>query len=194
MLSRGGVVCFPTDTLYGLSVDTSDEVALEHLYRIKGRPQELPLIVLVDSIEMVAAVARPPRDFDRIAGQFWPGPITFVLDARPGISARITGGRETVAVRWPVSDISIRIVRALGQPITSTSANRSGRLPCTSADAIAVELPEIDVIVDGGAVPDRGSSTLVDLTTIPPKILREGRVPGDEILRSLAELDLERAV
>jgi L-threonylcarbamoyladenylate synthase len=176
LLSEGGVVCIPTDTIYGLAVDASNESAIERLYRIKGRPSEMPLILLVDSAETAHVLAEPPPDFNAIAARFWPGPITFVMPAREGVPLGARSKSGAVALRWPDSELATRLVRGLGHAITSTSANRSGRPVARSADAVARELPGVDLVVDGGPLPERRPSTLLDLTSSPPIVLREGAV------------------
>ena len=182
-LAGGGVVCLPTDTLYGLAVDAASEGAIERLYRLKGRPPVKPVILLVDSLETARQVSDPPPGFDRIAAHFWPGPITFILPAIEGISAKLTAGTGTIGLRWPDAPLPVRVVRALGRPITSTSANRSGMPEARSADRIAAELAGVDLVVDQGPLEERQASTLVDLTTDPPELVREGPVSWDRLSR-----------
>lgn len=176
LLRDGGVACLPTDTLYGLAVDAFNAAAAERLYELKGRPGTMPLILLVDSLEMAREVSLPPTGFDDIASRFWPGPVTFVMNSRPALPERITGHSGSIALRWPASELVVRVVRELGRPITSTSANRSGNPPALSGEAAARELPNIDLLVDSGPTPVDKPSTLVDLTSEPPVLLREGRV------------------
>jgi len=193
VLSSGGIVCMPTDTIYGLAVDATDPAAIERLYRLKGRPPSRPVILLVVSIDMARSLTRPPPSFDALAGRFWPGPITFVLVSDPRVSPRLTAGTGTIALRWPASELAVRIVRELGRPITSTSANRSGEPPALSGEAAAASLEGIDLVVDQGRVVARPPSTLVDLTVDPPVLLREGPVPFEDVVRFLSGRSAERS-
>lgn len=186
VLEDGGVVCMPTDTVYGLAVDTSNETAIESLFRLKGRPPSRPLILLIDSVAMAKTLTFWRTEFDAVAERFWPGPISLVLPARPEVSRLLTSGTGTLALRWPDSEVAVRIVRTLGRPITSTSANPSGEPVAPSAEAVAAVLPDVDLIIDAGTLAAQAPSTLLDLSRNPPALLREGPVRFEDIRRLLA--------
>ena len=186
VIRDGGVVCFPTDTTYGLAVDPNNAAAVQRLLHIKGRGEGKPILLLVDSLEMTDAVAQPPPEFESLAAGFWPGPITFVVPARSCVSGRITAGTGTVGVRWPGADIPLRLVSACGHPLTATSANRSGRPAARTADEAVDQLgDDLDAVVDAGRLPGAAASTVLDLTANPPALLREGRVPYRDLARFL---------
>jgi L-threonylcarbamoyladenylate synthase len=181
LLLDGGVVCFPTDTLYGLAVDGTNPTSVRRLNRLKGRASETPVILLVDSVEAARRICRPPADFDAIAARFWPGPISFIMNARPDFRGPGISAAGSIALRWPRSEIVTRLLGEFGRPVTSTSANRTGRPVATSAGEVATALPGIDLLVDGGTLTDRAPSTLVDLTTRTPSVHREGVVRWSEL-------------
>ncbi len=186
IIRDGGVVCFPTDTTYGLAVDPHDPAAVQRLLQIKGRPEGKPILLLVDSLDMAAEVASPPPEFESLAAEFWPGPITFVVRARPGVSRRITAGTGTVGVRWPGADIPLRLVAACGHPLTATSANRSGRPAARTADEAVDQLGEdLDAVVDAGRLAGAAASTVLDLAANPPALLRDGPVSYRDLARFL---------
>lgn len=185
-LESGGIVCFPTDTTYGLAVDPFNEPAVEALFGLKGRPADKPILLLVDSLAMIETVAVLPAGFDAFARRFWPGPITTILPARERLSPRLTAGTGTIGVRWPAAVIPIGLLAAFGRPVTATSANRSGRPVAATIDEARaafrdVEGFHIDAVIDVGPRPVTGASTLIDMTVDPPVVLREGPVSVSEI-------------
>lgn len=186
LLREGGLVCMPTDTVYGLAVDAMNPKAVSRLFDVKGRAPDRPVILLVDSVAMARRLTWPGADFDRLTGRFWPGPLSVVLPARDPVLPELTAGTGTIALRWPRFEPAVRIIRALGGPITSTSANRSGEPVVRSADEIDSVLPEVDLVLDGGSIAPTEPSTLVDLTRDPPVLLRAGAVPFGEITAFLA--------
>lgn len=183
-LANGGVVVLPTDTLYGLAADVFDQGALQRLYAIKGRPANLALPVLIagwDQLEMVA------KDLPLVAGvlarRFWPGPLTLVLPKTSRVPSLVTGGRETVAVRMPGHPVPLALTERLGRPITGTSANRSGEPDPVSAEDVEQQLgDQVDQIIRCGPTPKGMPSTIVDVTSGAPILLREGAIPFEEIL------------
>ena len=185
-LKSGGVIAYPTDTLYGLGADVFDEAALQRVFAIKGRPGELALPVLVDGWRRVQMVAAGPSPMaERLARRFWPGPLTLVLPRSPHLSDLVTGGRDTVAVRQPDHWVPRSLVAALGRPITGTSANRSGRPDLLTVNEIRDELGAlVDYIIECGPAPQGIPSTVVDVTQEEPQLLREGVIPFDEVLRA----------
>jgi L-threonylcarbamoyladenylate synthase len=189
ILERGGVICFPTDTSYGLGVDAANESAVERLFEVKGRPESRPILLLVSSIGMALAVSRPTPDFEAAASRFWPGPITLVVHAGRTLSGRVTAGTGTVGLRWPRMPLALELVELLGRPLTATSANRSNRPVVGSVSEAIEQLGEgVDVYVDAG--PLRGSpvSTVLDLTKNPPVLLREGPVSREELTEFFGEV------
>ena len=177
LLRRGGIIGFPTDTAYGLGVDPFNEAAVDRLFSVKGRPEAKPILLLVDSIAMAESVSQPPQTFRDVVEKFWPGPLTLVLQARSQIPMKVTAGTKTIGLRWPAAAFANNLVGRFGQPLTATSANRSGEPSTVTADEVCSQLgASLDALVDGGSLPARGGSTLLDLTVDPPLVLREGPV------------------
>ncbi len=182
IVANGGVICFPTDTAYGLGVDPGNTSALDRLFTIKGRASNKPILLLVDSVEMARTQSRETALFEHLAREFWPGPITLVVSAAPGLSERVTGRSGTVGIRWPRAPLATRLVGRLGHPLTATSANLSGEAPARSATEAVDQLGDrVDLVIDGGPSPDTPSSTLLDLTKDPPRLLREGPIAYDDL-------------
>jgi L-threonylcarbamoyladenylate synthase len=147
------------------------------LFNVKGRPEAKPILLIVDSVPMAESVSRPPRNFYAVIEKFWPGPLTLVVPAGPHLSVSVTAGTGTIGLRWPVAPFANTLVRRFGCPITATSANRSGEPATITAGEVRSQLGDsLDVLIDGGALPSRGGSTLLDLTADPPVVLREGPV------------------
>jgi L-threonylcarbamoyladenylate synthase len=172
-------VAIPTDTLYGLAGNALDPRVAERIFRAKRRPENRPILVLIDSLERLEGLASGPTPlFRELAAAFWPGPLTIVLPAGPRVPAAITAGTGTIAVRWPAAPLIRVLVKAAGVPLTGTSANVSGRPPAVTAQQVAQQLGRsVDCIVDGGRAVRTAPSTIVDLTG-EPRLLREGAVPA----------------
>ena len=182
VVGRGGVICFPTDTTYGLGVDPGNTSAMDRLFEIKGRALAKPILLLVDSLEMARKQSRETAMFEELAAEFWPGPITLVVSAAPSLSERVTAGSGTVGIRWPAAPIATRLVGGLGHPLTATSANLSGEVPARSATEAVDQLGDrVDLVINGGPSPEAPPSTLLDLTKDPPQLLREGPLAYDEL-------------
>jgi L-threonylcarbamoyladenylate synthase len=173
------LVAFPTETVYGLGVNPFNEAAVARLFRVKGRPAEKGLILHLGEAEQARSVVSEfPPQAEALAARFFPGPLTLVLPARDTIPATVTGGRETVAIRMPDHPVALALARAAGFPIAAPSANPSGAPPPTTADEVAHSLGSaIDLLLDSGPTPGGVPSTLVDLTAMPPRVLRHGAVP-----------------
>src|SRR6185436_5461236 len=122
-LQGGGVIGYPTDTAYGLGADALNAHAVATIFQIKGRPETKPILLVVDSLAMLHNVAKVPKDFQRVAERFWPGPLTVVLQAVDGLPNALTARTGTVGVRWPNAPFALRLLKALGRPLTATSAN-----------------------------------------------------------------------
>jgi L-threonylcarbamoyladenylate synthase len=183
VVCAGGLVAFPTETVYGLGADGLDAVAVERIFTVKGRPAEKGLILhLADRKPLVGLVEEAPAAAERLMDAFTPGPLTLVLRARPMVPAVVRGGGETVAIRWPDHPVARALILAAGRPIAAPSANRSGDPPALeAADVARVFGDQVDLILDGGPAPLRVPSTLVDLTTSPPRVLREGAIPAERV-------------
>jgi L-threonylcarbamoyladenylate synthase len=184
-LRAGEVVAYPTDTLYGLAVDPWNAAAVRRLFDIKGRhsSQAVPLIA-ADLSQVEAALGRLPALACALAGAFWPGPLTLVVPAPPTMPPELLGGGDSVAVRVPAHDLARDLARALGRPVTATSANRSGEAASADPDAVIAALGgAIDVILDGGRSPGGPPSTIVDARADTPRLVRDGAVPWDRVVQ-----------
>jgi tRNA threonylcarbamoyl adenosine modification protein (Sua5/YciO/YrdC/YwlC family) len=183
-LIRGGeVVAIPTDTVYGLAADPFNAAAVQKVFAAKGRPPDAPILLLVDSLQMAAGLAkRLPPLFDSLAGRFWPGPLTIVVDAHASIPPIVTAGTARVGIRLPAAPVVRALVSALGHPITGTSANISGEPECRSAQEVADAMGErIPLILDGGPALASTPSTVVGLSSDSWNIIREGEIRRTEL-------------
>ena len=185
-LNSGGVVVFPTDTLYGLGADVFSLAALQRIFSIKGRRADLALPVLVAGLDQVEAVAQPmSAEAQRLAERFWPGPLTLVMRRSPDLPGLVTGGADTVAVRMPGHPVPLELARRLGRPITGTSANRSGQPDLLDLSALENQLGNlVDHIIQTGPVPAGTASTIVNVTVDTPQLLRGGAISLEEILEA----------
>jgi len=178
----GGVVAYPTETFYGLGALARDGDALDRLARAKGRPEGKPLPLVAADAAMVEEVARLEGLARRLAEHFWPGPLTLVLPALPGLPTAVTGGTGTVGIRVPGSEVARALCRAAGGPIVSTSANPSGGPPPAEAGRIDPGLASrIDATLDAGPAPGGLPSTVVAVDGDRLALLREGAVPFSQI-------------
>jgi L-threonylcarbamoyladenylate synthase len=177
VLRAGGVIGFPTDTAYGLGADPFNEAAVDRIFEIKGRTERKAILLVVSSRAMLQQVAQPSALFDRVADTFWPGPLTLVLPAVPSLPSKLTGGSATIGVRLPDAAFATSLAERLGKPLTATSANRSDMPAAVTAEEVSAQLGDsIDVLIDGGRLPARAGSSLLDLTVDPPVLLREGPI------------------
>lgn len=189
-LAQGGVLAIPTDTLYGLAADALNPDALDRVYATKGRPADMPLPVLVAGWEQTLQVAAVSADGEllvrHLAEAYWPGSLTMVLPAAPGLPERLTAGRDTVAVRMPDHPVPLALAAALGRPITGTSANRSGEPDITDPDELRrILAPRVDGIIVSGPKPVGGASTIVAVSGDGISLLREGILPYERVLATL---------
>jgi L-threonylcarbamoyladenylate synthase len=194
-LLAGGLVAFPTETVYGLGADATSGAAVARLYEAKGRPAFNPLIAHVTDIEAALAIARFDADAKRLAATFWPGPLTLVLPkaAACPVAELATAGLDTIAVRVPAHDVAQKILRGLGRPVVAPSANRSGHVSPTVAAHVLADLGgRIDLIIDGGATAVGVDSTIVACLG-EPVLLRPGGVPREAIERALGRPLVEPA-
>ena len=178
IIRQGRLVAFPTETVYGLGADAMNESAVQKLFEAKRRPSDNPLIVHVDSREMLDLVADDiSKSAQRLMDSFWPGPLTLVLHRRRGVAPSVSAGLPSVAVRMPQNKIALELIRSARTPIAAPSANASGRPSPTTAAHVLEDLEgRIDLILDGGATSIGIESTVLDVTTDPPIILRPGAI------------------
>jgi L-threonylcarbamoyladenylate synthase len=186
VLRSGGVVALPTETFYGLAVDPFQPGALLAVNRLKGKDATSPLLLLLaEAAQAGPLMARVPPAFPALAA-FWPGPLTLVVPASAAVPEQVSGGRGTVGLRVPGLALPRLLSARLGGPITGASANVSGAPPPRSAAEVAAAFPEgLALILDGGPTAGGAPSTVVDLTVVPPRAIREGAVPWSEILDRL---------
>jgi L-threonylcarbamoyladenylate synthase len=177
VLRGGGLVAFPTETFYGLGAAAGCERALARIFHVKGRPADKPLLLLVSSVAMAETVAEVPVSARALMERHWPGALTLVMRARPGVSTLITAGTGTVGIRWSPHRVPALLVEHLGTPVTAPSANRSGGSPpVTAQDVLRALDSEIDMVLDGGRAAGGLPSTVLDLTVSPPQVRRQGAV------------------
>ncbi len=195
-LARGGLVAFPTETVYGLGADTFQPAAIEKIFALKGRPLDNPLIAHVLDADSARRVAGEWDDrAARLARRFWPGPLTIVVPRGPDVPEQATAGWPTIAVRAPSHPVARALLAAFGGPISAPSANRSGGVSPTTAAHVAEDFPDADdlVILDGGPCAVGIESTVVDLTGVVPSVLRPGAVTVAELRRVLGEVGITLA-
>ena len=187
LLRAGRLVALPTETVYGLAADATSDVAVAGIYAAKDRPAFNPLIVHLPDLDAARAVAEFPGDAERLAGAFWPGPLTLVLPLRAGagISPLVTAGMDSVAIRVPAGAVAQAVLRAAAIPVAAPSANPSGRISPTTAEHVLASLSgRIAAVIDGGACPVGVESTILDLTG-PPRLLRPGGLPTEALEAAL---------
>jgi L-threonylcarbamoyladenylate synthase len=184
VLKSGGVVVYPSDTVYGLGAAASDDAAVERVFVAKDRDTEKAVsLLLADVTDLAPLCAEVPLAARVLAKRYWPGPLTLVLRRSPAYHSAALGGGDTVAVRVPDHPFLRELIRALGEPITGTSANRSGRPACRSAEEAQQELGDaVDLIIDGGSSGVVLESTVVSLTG-GLLVLREGAIPRADVER-----------
>ena len=182
VLRAGGVVAFPTDTVYGVGAHGFLTSAIQKLYEVKERERGKAIALLLTRAKDVPSVAAEvPEMAWRLAERFWPGPVTLVMHKAPGIDDVLTAGGDSVAVRVPANEIALALISALGAPLAATSANLSGQKEAVTAAEVRRALGQrVDLILDGGSCPGGVPSTVVDLTAMPPTIRRRGAV-ADEV-------------
>jgi L-threonylcarbamoyladenylate synthase len=186
VLRNGGVVAYPTDTLYGLAVDPRSAVAVAGLFALKGRDAASAIPLIAASVEQARTAAEFSDLALKLAKSFWPGPLTIVLPAFAVITRELLGTGSTVALRVPAHLTAQALAARHGFCITSTSANRSGEPPATTAEQVSNELmPAIDLVLDGGPSPGGAPSTIVDVTGDRPRLVRAGAIAWERVLESL---------
>jgi L-threonylcarbamoyladenylate synthase len=183
VIREGGLVAFPTETVYGLGADARSEQAIRRIFAAKDRPADNPLIVHISHRDMLGLVAAEISDkAEALIDRYWPGPLTLVLKRKPEVAASVSAGLPTVAVRMPNNAIALALIGAAGTPIAAPSANRSGRPSPTTAAHVALDLEgRIEMILDGGATHIGIESTVLDMTGQVPLILRPGWITKEQI-------------
>jgi len=196
IIRRGGLVAFPTETVYGLGADALNPEAVARIYAAKKRPPDNPIIVHVASEEEVYKLSENvPESASVLMNSFWPGPLTLVLKASKIVPKTTTGGLDTVAIRMPSLEIALALIRESAVPIAAPSANLAGRPSPTTAEHVKQDLAgKIDLILDAGPTKVGVESTVLDLTTDPPQILRPGGVTYEQLKRVLDRVELEPSV
>lgn len=183
IIGRGGLVAFPTETVYGLGANAFDADAVGRIFAAKGRPATNPLIVHLADVSDVGRVAADwPAAAARLAQRFWPGPLTLVLPKTAAVPDAVTAGGPTIAIRIPAHRVARGLIAAAGVPLAAPSANRSTRISPTRAEHVLAAMDgRIDLVLDGGPTPAGLESTVLDLTTSPPRLLRPGLVTRAEM-------------
>jgi L-threonylcarbamoyladenylate synthase len=183
VLRAGGLVAFPTETVYGLGADASNPEAIRKIFAAKGRPHDHPLIVHVaDAVQLANWARETPAAAASLARRFWPGPLTIILRRAPGVSGLVTGGQETVALRVPSHPVAQALLRAFGGGIAAPSANRFGRVSATTAEHVRREFgTAVDCVLDGGAADVGIESTIVDVSGAEPILLRPGWITAQQL-------------
>ena len=198
ILRGGGLVAFPTETVYGLGAHALDPAAVRKIFAAKERPDWDPLIVHVSGMEMARALAKIsalPALFEPLAKTFWPGPITFVVEKAMCVPDEVTARRATVALRQPRHPLAAALLATAQLPIAAPSANKFGRPSPTRAEHVAEDLGDrVDLILDGGPTELGVESTVLDLTQMPPAILRPGGVTREQLATTLGKVTLHGGV
>ncbi len=194
-LRAGEVVALPTETVYGLAANALDEQAVAKIFQIKGRPAHNPIIIHVSGNEMAAACV---KEFSALAEKFsrafWPGPLTLVLPRADQIPGNVTAGGETVGVRWPSHPFMQAVIRECGFPLAAPSANLSNQISPTNAAHVRAQLDgKIPLIVDGGQSQVGIESTVLDLTVVPPRVLRPGMIHAESLAAVSGEIQRPEA-
>lgn len=183
IIKQGGLVIFPTETVYGLGADALNPEAARKVFVAKGRPSDNPLIVHIADIKDIDNLAKKiPETAKLLMKRFWPGPLTVVLNKKHGVPDIVTAGGKTIAIRMPDNKIALSLIRKAGVPVVAPSANLSGRpSPTRARDVIEDLMGRVDLIIDGGDTKIGVESTVIDLTVSPPVILRPGGIAVEDI-------------
>lgn len=189
VLNNGGVVAFPTETYYGLAVDPLNPLALNHLFSLKQRDIAKPILTLVDDRESLSALVHEvPVVYLQLMDKFWPGPLTLIFQAKINLPNLLTAGTSTIGVRQSSHPFARQLLRAFGRPITATSANISGQDAAIDAHEVRAQFgARIDMIFDGGRAPGKLGSTIIGLDGTNIKLIREGVIAFDEIMRTVRQ-------
>jgi L-threonylcarbamoyladenylate synthase len=192
----GGLVAFPTETVYGLGANALNPSAVKKIFLAKGRPVDNPLILHIQHIDDLKTFARNvSRKANKLASEFWPGPLTLVLEKSPRVPQITTGGLDTIAVRIPGDILSLSLIRAAGIPVAAPSANVSGRPSPTRASHVLEDLNgKVDLIIDGGKTRIGLESTVIDMTSTVPVLLRPGGLPLEKIREVIGKISIHSSI
>ena len=181
--ASGGVIGFPTDTFYGLGVDPLDSLAIEKIFNIKSRDKNKPILLLIgETAQLSLIVGKISPIAETLMEFFWPGPLTLLFEAKNNLPQSLLGNGNTVGVRFPMSKLSVQLLKGIGFPITATSANVSGGDDCRSGQELLDTIgKQLDLVLDGGVAPGGKASTIIDSTCYPPKLVREGALAREQI-------------
>lgn len=196
IIRRGGLVAFPTETVYGLGANALDEEAARKIYAAKGRPSDNPLIAHISCLgELVPLVTRIPEAGRKLAEAYWPGPLTMVFPKSDQVPYGTTGGLDTVAVRMPSDPVANRLIALAGVPIAAPSANTSGRPSPTTAQHVLQDMNgRIEMIIDGGPVGIGVESTIVDVSGEVPTLLRPGAITIEMLRETVGRVEIDPAI
>lgn len=196
ILKSGGLVAFPTETVYGLGANALNEEYVSNIYKAKGRPSDNPLIVHIAEISQLDnLVSETPQNAKKLMDAFWPGPLTLIFNKSNNVPNNVTGGLNTVAVRMPRHKIALDLIKKANVPVAAPSANTSGKPSPTDANHVIEDLMgRVDVIIDGGQTGVGVESTVLDITCDPPTILRPGGVTKENLLEVLENVNFDPAL
>lgn len=185
-LRAGGVIAMPTDTVYGIAALPSDREAVRRLAEIKGRPEEQPIAVLLDSADAITDALEDPHALDAVR-RFWPGPLTVIVRVREDYVSPLVTAKRTLGVRVPDDDLARAVIRESGGALAVTSANLTSEAPATTAAEVVQAFGEELLVLDGGLRNGSGASTVVDLTGETPRVLREGPISEAQLRAAFTE-------
>ncbi|APZ49790.1 threonylcarbamoyl-AMP synthase [Jeotgalibaca sp. PTS2502] len=193
-LAEGEVVVFPTETVYGIGVDSTNYEAVDRLFEVKQRPKDNPVTLHVSDVDMVKAVAYVTDDAQTLMADFWPGALAIILEVKENtVSPNVNAGKKTVGFRLPDNDIAKQLIAGLGKPVAGTSANVSGQLSSTSFKQVTEYFQDnVAAFIDGGPSQIGIESTVLDLTTDVPTIIRPGSITKEQIERSIGKSITEK--
>lgn len=192
ILLSGGIIGFPTETVYGLGADAENPEALKLLYAVKGRDMKQPTSILISRKEDLGLFASEiSREAEALSENFWPGPLTIIFRASPGVSGILTAGTGTIAIRMPGSRLCLALIEKAGAAVTAPSANPRGEPPAETADEVMNYFRgKIDLVIDGGRSPQKIPSTIVDATGNDISVIREGLIPAEDVKRLFKKITM----
>ena len=187
VLRQGGVVAIPTDTYYGLAGDVFNERALKKIYKVKGRDESKPLLVIIpDSTLLPSLTSRVSGNVQTLISRFWPGPLTMLFPGHPRLPRLLVGRTQKIGIRIPDHPVALALLKACKRVLTATSANRTGQPGPVTAEEVTRSIgKDVDLILDAGPTAGGKGSTIVDITLSPPRLVREGKVPFSTVMELL---------
>ncbi|HDP70510.1 MAG TPA: threonylcarbamoyl-AMP synthase [Actinobacteria bacterium] len=189
ILKAGGLVVFPTETVYGLGADAFNSKAVEKIFKVKGRAFNKPLSICISDVGSLNCLVKDPPNFTKeIIGEFWPGPLTLIFKKSDVVPMEVTCGKDTVGIRFPKNKIALSIISFCKNPVALTSTNISGAASLVQVEQVLNYIGEkIDLVLDGGKTEIGTESTILDLTVTPPVIIRKGAIAAKEIEKILGK-------